>query len=115
VAGKGQQIMSEFYIKNMPRGENRPHTIEWAIPNTEAEAIAALKEFDNAVEVIRFDADTGARDVSEDLALIWLDELIRRDGFDPETDEMPSFIRRHVSHSQAMEMVRIDYIAEAAE
>jgi hypothetical protein len=76
--------------------EIRLLSIEWEMIETEAEALAALRQNERAVLVLRSDPDCPRRDVSEDIARAWLDELLAA-GFDPGQDRLPSFIREYLT------------------
>jgi hypothetical protein len=82
-------------------GEIRLFTVEAPEIHTDAEAMAELKQHENAVRVFRHDYDVPRRDVSEDLAEQWLSDLFLA-GFDPQTDDMPAFIAEHISRNRAI-------------
>ncbi len=79
--------------------EVRLFSIEWALIETEVEALAVLKETENAVLVFRNDPDVPRTDVSEDLARTWLHELNAR-GISLSGNDLPSFIREHLSEDE---------------
>jgi len=93
-------------------GEIRLFTVEAPEIHNDAEALAELKQHENAVRVFRHDSDVPRRDVSEDLALLWLGELIAG-GIDPEAN-LPRFIAEHVSADQANREREICTIPSAA-
>lgn len=75
--------------------EIRLLSIEWEMIQTPAEALAAVRQNERAVLVMRHDPDVPRRDVSEDIARAWLDDL-RAQGFDPRQDPLPAFVREHL-------------------
>lgn len=79
--------------------EVRLFSIEWEMIETTAEALAAVRQNPRAVCVFRHDPDGPHRDVSEDIARAWLDELIAA-GFDAEEDTLPTFIGEHLTSAE---------------
>lgn len=75
-------------------GHDRLFSVEWEMIETEAEVITVLRENRRAVLVFRHDPDVPRRDVSEDMALLWLRERVAR-GYD-QTD-LPEFIAENLS------------------
>lgn len=100
-------------LARWPR-EVRLMTVEWEQIENEKEALECLKQNERAILVFRCDADCARRDISEDIAWSWLRELIAG-GFNPEEDDMPTFIAEHISISDAIQHFSRDYIPEAAE
>lgn len=88
-------------------GEVRPFTVENAMIETEAEVIDALVQNPNAFVVFRHDFDSPRRDVSEDIARLWLAKLKER-GVDPRTDTLPAFIGLYLDEDE------IERVAERA-
>jgi hypothetical protein len=76
--------------------EIRLLSIEWEMIETEAEALAALRQNERAVLVLRSDPDCPRRDVSEDIARAWLEELVAA-GFNPAQDRLPAFIGEYLT------------------
>lgn len=81
--------------------EIRLFTIESTTIENDAEALEAVKQNDNAAAVFRHDYDIPRKDVSEDIARLWLDEMIDG-GFNPEEDNLPPFIEAHIGIEQAI-------------
>jgi hypothetical protein len=79
------------------RGEIRPYTIEAKLLETEDDVIEALAENPNAIAVYRHEFDTPRRDVSEDIAERWWDQLRRR-GYSA-GDTLPAFIGRFLDEA----------------
>ena len=75
IASMAERIYTVF--ARWPR-EVRLFTVEWEMIENEAEALKAVKETENAVLVIRNDPDIPRTNVSEDIARIWLRELMER-------------------------------------
>ena len=76
--------------------EVRLLSIEWEMIETEAEALAALRQNERAILVLRSDPDCPRRDVSEDIARAWLEELLAS-GFNPDQDRLPAFIGEYLT------------------
>jgi hypothetical protein len=86
---------SYFTIFTRWPDEIRLLSIEWEMIETPQEALEAVRQNANAVLVFRHDPDTPRRDVSEDIARAWLEEL-RAKGFDSTDDTLPAFIATHL-------------------
>lgn len=78
--------------------EIRLLSIEWEMIETETEALAALRQNERAVLVLRSDPDCPRRDVSEDIARAWLEELLAS-GFNPAQDTLPAYIREYLTEN----------------
>jgi hypothetical protein len=85
--------------------EVRLLSIEWKMIQTPAEALAAVRQNRQAVLVFRCDPDVPRRDVSEDIARAWLDELLDA-GFNPNQDMIPAFIGEHVTRDDIAGLMR---------
>lgn len=83
--------------------EVRLLTIEHPIIETLGEALEALRQHPRAVLAVRCDPDCPPRDVSEDLALTWLDQWIAA-GSNPVDDIMPAFVAEHITSDRAYEI-----------
>jgi hypothetical protein len=79
--------------------EIRLFSIEWEMIESQAEALATLRQNARVVFVLRHDPDVPPRDVSQDLARAWLEEL-RAHGFDAEQDALPGFIAEHLRETE---------------
>jgi hypothetical protein len=84
-------------------GQTRLFSVEWEMIETEAEAVAVLRENRHAVVVFRHDPDVPRRDVSEDVARQWLRERADR-GYDHSA--LPDFIARHLTSDDIADITR---------
>jgi hypothetical protein len=82
-------------LAQWPR-EVRPFTIEWPLIETEPEALEAVQQNDHAALVFRHDPDSARWDVSEDIARLWLRQIVDR-GDNPLDGPLPEFISRHLT------------------
>jgi hypothetical protein len=95
---RGDALNDNTYFTLFARwpGEVRLFTVEWELIQTEAEALSAVKETENAVLVFRNDPDVPRADVSEDIARLFVKDLLAR-GFNLEAIDFPSFVLEHLS------------------
>lgn len=101
VAPKTDAIADQTYFTLFARWPNEVGlmTVEWSMIQTMAEALEAVKQNERTVLVFRNDPDVPRRDVSEDLARIWLKELWVH-GFDPAEESVPAFIGEHLTDDE---------------
>src|ERR1700675_1340451 len=75
-------------------------TREWPICTSPEAALTLVQDAgEDAALVFACTYDCPRRDVSEDIARMWC-EQIRKGGFDPDMDIIPSFISRHMTDSE---------------
>lgn len=90
-----------FVIMVKDKKSIRPFTVEHEVPETREEALALVKEWDgyltdfSVFAVYQCDPDIPRKDISEDLAVEWAEEL-KAGGFDPDIQNWPTFITRNV-------------------
>lgn len=94
-----QPLGRTYFVQGCIRGSNyfaECDDLTFGSDKTEADAIALLEQHGDAEAIYEASEECGYfRNVSREIAEVWMNKLA--DSFDPDHDEWPAFIQRHVS------------------